>query len=344
MRRSIRLFLSFVVLGFAAVAMSPFWWPAVEDLGIARAATDRTDYSHLDPGGPMRVLICGAGTPQGGEEYGQACVTVSAGGLVLLFDAGSGVVENLKASRVPLHYINHIFLTHWHSDHFNGLGAFINYTWIWGRKTKATLYGPPGVRDFVAGIDLIYARDREHRREHMPLLDMNQASISPIAISAPPAGTARRIFEQNGVTVDAVSMRHEPVRDALGYLVGYNGKSVFISGDTATSQDYAFALKKADLVVHEAMSTELIRKGAAKLEEFGRDRAAYIARGVTDYHADTIQLAKLAEQHGVQKLVLTHLIPAPEHILTRWLFTRGMADHYSGELILARDGLELVVR
>ena len=47
----------------------------------------------------------------------------------------------------------------------------------------------------------------------------------------------------------------------------------------------------------------------------------------------------LARAAGVATLVLTHLVPAPQNRIVEWLFLRGTEGLWSGEVILARDGM-----
>ena len=56
-----------------------------------------------------------------------------------------------------------------------------------------------------------------------------------------------------------------------------------------------------------------------------------------------IALAKQAQEAGVRHLVLTHLIPYPDGVVNRYLFTRGMSDHFDGEITVGEDGMQLVV-
>jgi ribonuclease Z len=152
-----------------------------------------------------------------------------------------------------------------------------------------------------------------------------------------------RVYDRDGVTIDAYLVAHEPVDPALGYVVQYQGKKVFISGDTMVSPRNLPAMRNADLVVHEAYATHMVRRGIPIMRELGMDHDTQVAERTIPYHADTIALAEQAQAAGVRRLALTHLIPYPDGTVQRYLFTRGMSDHFSGEITVGEDGMVLEV-
>ncbi len=76
-------------------------------------------------------------------EYGgsTSCVSVSAGGELVIFDAGSGL---LKLGRALTHTRIHILLSHLHMDHLIGLFAFQP---LHDPRKEIHLYGGPGFRE-----------------------------------------------------------------------------------------------------------------------------------------------------------------------------------------------------
>jgi ribonuclease BN (tRNA processing enzyme) len=46
----------------------------------------------------------------------------------------------------------------------------------------------------------------------------------------------------------------------------------------------------------------------------------------------------MANKAGVKLLVLTHLIPSPDNLVAREIFTRGLTTARRGDWDLARDG------
>jgi ribonuclease Z len=61
-------------------------------------------------------------------------------GDVILFDIGTGSMENLFGLRPDFSKIDKILLSHLHSDHFGDLDAFIVGSWLSGRYTPLNVY------------------------------------------------------------------------------------------------------------------------------------------------------------------------------------------------------------
>ena len=192
----------------------------------------------------------------------------------------------------------------------------------------------------MTSLNSAYSLDNGYRAENMSDLDdaMAGGQAAPMEIVFPGDSRSVRVYDQDGVTIDAHLVVHDPVKPALGYVVTYAGKKVFISGDTMVSPLNLPAMQDADLVVHEAYATHLVRRSIPIMREMGNEYDAMVAERTIDYHADTIALAQQAEQAGVKHLALTHLTPYPNGFVARRLFTQGMGDHYSGEITVGEDG------
>ena len=79
------------------------------------------------------------------------CTVDSPGGV----DSGSGSSRVLSRMRIPQGRIDAVFLTHFHSDHIDGLGELLLQRWAnGGHETPVPIHGPQGVEGVVAGLDL----------------------------------------------------------------------------------------------------------------------------------------------------------------------------------------------
>jgi ribonuclease Z len=76
-------------------------------------------------------------------------VLVEAEGDLLLFDAGRSVLQNVFKSRYDPGGIDHLFLTHLHSDHIVGLPDLVLLPWITFGKDHWKVYGPKGTRRLI---------------------------------------------------------------------------------------------------------------------------------------------------------------------------------------------------
>jgi ribonuclease Z len=63
-----------------------------------------------------------------------------------------------------------------------------------------------------------------------------------------------------------------------------------------------------------------------------------------EYHTSTLEVAEIARDANVGKLVLTHLVPSiPPRDDADQLFIRGMNEIYHGPIIVGRDQMEIKV-
>jgi ribonuclease Z len=61
-----------------------------------------------------------------------------------------------------------------------------------------------------------------------------------------------------------------------------------------------------------------------------------------EYHTSTAEVAEIARDAGVGKLVLTHLVPSISVAnQADQMFIEGMSDIYKGPIIVGRDGMTL---
>jgi ribonuclease Z len=102
--------------------------------------------------------------------------------------------------------------------------------------------------------------------------------------------------------------------------------------------------RDADLLVSEVMSADFIRQMEAANRENGLTARANILHAILDYHMDVSDVGRLAEEAGVKRLALTHLIPPiidKNEIDTR--FIKPIQKIYHGEVIAGNDGTMIVI-
>lgn len=292
----------------------------VRTQALAPAAVDAAD-------GDLHVVLCGTGSPLPDPERAAACTAVLAGGHFLIFDTGPDSWENMQVWNLPIDGVSAVLLTHFHSDHIGGLGETLTQSWIAsGRDTPLPVHGPAGVEDVVAGFNLAYANDRASREAHHTRAYMPASGGGGVArpFELPPLGESVVVFDDAGVTVHAFAVDHRPVEPAVGYRVDFAGRSVVISGDTAPTPSLVANAKDADLLVHEALSFELIERIAQTIDDAGRTRLARLAKDVLDYHTSPMQAKAMADEAGVDLLVFTHNVPPLRNRIVERMFVDGV--------------------
>ena len=128
------------MLYLALLALIPF------PMAFTQAANAST--SPLDDG-KIHIYFCGTGVPELARQEIRkpSCLAIIADHEFFLVDAGEGSIQTLASMHLPYTKIHHIFITHWHSDHFAGLAQVSNGSWIDGRDEPLHVYGPYGLSD-----------------------------------------------------------------------------------------------------------------------------------------------------------------------------------------------------
>src|SRR6478672_5021430 len=79
------------------------------------------------------------------------------GGEAVLFDCGEGTQRQLIRS-VGLPEVSHVFLTHFHADHWLGLPGMLKSFELRDRERPLTVLGPPGTRRLLEAVRFVYGR------------------------------------------------------------------------------------------------------------------------------------------------------------------------------------------
>jgi ribonuclease Z len=219
--------------------------------GVAPAiATEVAPTPSVITADSMVVTLLGTGSPDlRTDRYGMSTL-VQAGGLNLLFDAGRGCAVRLNQAGVALGKVDAVFITHFHSDHLNGLPDLWMTGYLptsFGRRAKPLeIYGPQGIRRIIVTMRDTFSDDvrirlaDEHPAEAGTELDAHEFSAEGV------------VYERNGVTVTAFEVNHGAlIKPAYGYRVEFAGRSVLLSGDTRLDENLIAHGQGLDVLVHE---------------------------------------------------------------------------------------------
>lgn len=260
----------------------------------------------------LHVGLCGAGSPLPDDERGGPCTVVVAGKRVFLFDAGSGAARNLARMGFNPGDIEALFLTHFHSDHIDGLGEVMLQRWAGGsHRSPLPVYGPTGVEEVVRGFMQAYALDESYRIAHHGPKVVPPSGFGGEAHSfavAQPDGRVVLVDEQD-LQIVAFSVNHEPVHPAVGYRIRYKDRTVVLSGDTRKCAAVQREAKGVDLLVHEGLSTRLVGILQRAAAQAGRENLAKVFHDIPSYHTTPEQAAEIARDAGVGFLLINHVVP-----------------------------------
>lgn len=209
------------------------------------------------PANDIRVTLLGtASGPRAFVDKAGISTLVEAGGERLLFDAGRGSMQRLVQAGFPMSAVTKLFLTHLHSDHVIGVPDLMLSPWPAApeRKVPLEVWGPDGTRDMMRHLEAAFAFDIHMRR------DVDE-SFSPEGIRMVAHDIQEgKVHEKNGVTVTAFLVTHGRVKPSYGYRVDYAGRSVALSGDTSPSDNLVAVCKGVDVLIHEAIDVDVLRR------------------------------------------------------------------------------------
>jgi ribonuclease Z len=296
-----------------------------------------------DLGDGLHVALCGAGGPMPSVRRSGPCVAVVAAGKLFLVDTGSNGIRNLGRMGFAPGSISGVFLSHFHSDHIDGLGEVATLRWANGsHETPLNVYGPEGVADVVAGFNLAYGQDKVYRNDHHGNAVTPLSGAGMVAVSAPlPAdGELITLYQQDGLTVEMLAVDHFPISPAVAYRFSYAGRSALISGDTSKSANIERFAEGIDLLVHEALSPTLLQAMSQGASNAGSTNMAQIFHDVLDYHASPIEAAETARDANVGHLLYYHVVPPLDQPGAEAAWLDGV-DEYFSEFTLGQDGTEV---
>lgn len=311
------------VLVALGLTLGVFATPALAQTAPAAAADDTGD---------LVVTLLGTGTPElSTSSFGNSTL-VQAGGLNLLFDAGRGASLRLEQMGVSLGRIDGVFITHFHSDHLNGLAD----VWMTGylppigaRKTALQVYGPVGTEHITQGLMNTYDKDIAIRQadEHVP-----------------PEGTRLQaheydkdgvVFDRNGVAVTAFAVNHGPqIKPSYGYRIDYKGHAVTLSSDTKYDPNVIKYGTGVDLLIHE------VAIAPKEIESLP------IIQRVMDHHTSAEDVGRVFAQAGPKLAVYYHMVRLRQPGVARvgiGEIARRTRTTYDGPLVIGEDLMQFVI-
>lgn len=276
----------------------------------------------------IRVTFLGTAAARPTVGRNVTALAVQREGEALLFDCGEGTQRQMMRYQTGFG-VNHLFVTHIHADHILGIPGLVRTMGLQGRTEPLHIHGPVGSRRVL--IDAVHLGV-----ERLPF----EVSVSEL-------GDGEAV-EFGGWCVDAFQVVHK--HNAIGFrlreddrlgrfdverarelgvpegplfgrlhrgetievegrtidpadLVGPSrpGRTVVFAGDTRPCARVVEVSAGADLLIHEATFVD---------EE--RDRA------IETLHSTAAEAARVAQEAGVRRLVLTHIsarhAETPDHL------------------------------
>ncbi len=298
----------------------------------------------------IKVVFLGTSASVPTKERNLSSIAIRFNGEWFLFDAPEGTQRQMMAAKTSYLKINNIFISHFHADHFLGLGGLLATMNIHGRDWPITIYGPKGIREKVGqalelamlepGFEVkcvqvkkgVVLEDEKFLIEAVPLkheiecfgyiftekdkqgeFDREKA----IKLGVPVGPLFGELQKGNKVKLDGRTIKPE---DVIDKSKARPGRKIAVIFDTLPSREYHKAIAGADLLIHES----------SFLEEL-KDRAK------ETMHSTALDAAKAAKEAGCKKLALFHL--SARHKENEKF--ENEARKAFGDVIVAKDLMEL---
>jgi len=288
----------------------------------------------------LHIGVCGAGSPMPDEKRGGPCTLVIAGQQLFVFDTGNTSARNINKMGFNAGNIQGIFLTHFHSDHIDGLGELLLQRWVSNSNAQPVMvHGPEGVSTVVNGFMQAYSLDRGYRVAHH-----GESVLPPSGFGATPKtfglqdDKATLVFESPDTQIFAFSVSHAPIHPAVGYKIVYKDRSMVISGDTTPSAHVEREAKGVDVLMHEAMSMEMMTFLQDGAHTAKRDKLEQLMKDITNYHTSPVEAAQIANKAEVGYLMLHHIAPPLPLPGLVDVFLKGTDKAFKGKIQVAKDG------
>ena len=276
------------------------------------------------------ILLGTGGGPRPRKESSGSAQVIVAGGHAYVVDCGDGVARQLAFAGVPLASLRHVFITHQHSDHNADYGNLIWLAWTAGLRTRVDTWGPPPLARMTRLFFEMNASDIDLR-----IADEGRPPLVPL-VHVHEITAAGPVLDDGVVRVTAALVDHPPVVPSFAYRFDTPDRSIVVSGDTAPSEALVALAHKADVLVHEVLHPEGARRLVARLPDAPR-----IERHLFAHHTTAEDAGRIAARAGVKTLVLSHLVPADDPLLTEEMWIEAARVHFRGRIVLGRDLLEL---
>ena len=265
----------------------------------------------------LSVLFLGTAGSMPTVQRAPASLLVRRGGDRILIDCGEGTQRQLLRS-VGLPDIEHVFLTHYHADHFLGLPGMLKTFALRGREVPLTIYGPRGLHSLMSDLRRIYGKltyevrlqELEpseavafdgfrsaptpcvHRARGARLRAVRGRAARPLRPRSARASSAFPRARRSAGSSAARPSRRTGGSSQPGDVMGdaRPGRRLVFTGDTEPCEATVAVASGAQLLVHDGTFAE---------EEVERARQTG--------HSTARQAAEVARDAGVSLLALTHL-------------------------------------
>ena len=300
-------------------------------IGSTAALLAASRLTRPEPRRTRLILLGTAGGPRPRTTRSAPAQAIVVDDAVYVVDCGNGVARQLVLANLPLRDVRDIFITHQHSDHNADYGNLILIAWTAGLSTRLDTWGPPPLARMT---DLFFEMNETDIRART--VDERRVPLRPLVRAHEVHGGGPVMHDEN-VRVTAALVHHPPIVPAFAYRFDGEDRSIVISGDTTPSDNLVALARRADVLVHEA----LFNAAAVDRLIASVPNAADLRRSILSHHTTAEEAGRIAAEAQVGTLVLSHLIPAEDPMVTDAMWIDAARKHFGGRVIVGKDLMEV---
>jgi len=277
----------------------------------------------------MRLIACGTGMPTARPKQAASCWLLELGnGDKFLFDLGTGSAERIAALQIPYNYLDKVFLSHLHTDHFGDLASVFIGGALAGRQKPLRVWGPSGAtpewgtRYAIEHLTKALTWDLDGRKGltddrgyHFDVSEFDYRGVNVI------------VYEDRGVTIRSWPAIHA-LDGAVSFSLEWKGLKFVFGGDTYPNKWYMDYARDADLAIHECFITV-----PQMIEKFQFTPQSALAVG-TQIHTAPEAFGKVMSLIKPRMAVAYHFFNDYDTVSE---IEKGIRSTYDGPLSLATD-------
>ena len=277
----------------------------------------------------MRVTACGTGMPSVRPKQAAACWLVELGnGDKFLFDIGAQSMSRISAMKIPMDYLDKVFIGHLHTDHMGDLPILWTGSMKMNRTVPLRVWGPNGetpemgIKAAIAGLEEFLHWDDESLKGRLDARAF-EWQVTEFDFK----GVNEVIYQENGVTIRSIPAIHS-LDGSVSYILEWNGLKFAYSSDTSPNNWWTEYAKGADIAIHEcfAPAEVLIKK-----QNYEPTFALWLS---TMAHTSPAQFGKIMAETKPRMAVGYHFYNDHD---TLPIVLEGVRTTYEGPLALATD-------
>jgi ribonuclease Z len=277
----------------------------------------------------MRVIACGTGMPSARHGQAATCFLVELGnGDKFFFDLGTHSMGNIAPLMIPYDYLDKVFISHLHTDHWGDLASLWAGGWTAGRTSALKLWGPSGKTEEMGTKYAIEHFMKTYNWDYQTRLTGLANEAGRIEVTEFDYKQMNKVvYKKNRVTVRSWPAIHSG-DGSISYSLEWNGLKFVFGGDSFPNKWFVEYAKNADLAIHECFH---LPEQMVKMYNMPPAVSLFVA---TKIHTSPQAFGKVMSTIKPRHAVAYHFFNEEE---TRYEIYAGVRETYDGPLSMATD-------